>query len=180
MFDKEGFIESCRLAVEEHDPRRAIEELVSRAVSAPAQVMRGFGEPRRAGIDVIHRAGNLTILNVLWGPGMVFYPHDHRMWAVIGIYAGREDNFFFRRNGLSLERHGMKQLNERDTIRLGDAIIHSVTNPLDQITAAIHVYGGDLLGTPRSEWDAKTFAERPYDTAAMLRAFEESNAGLTA
>jgi predicted metal-dependent enzyme (double-stranded beta helix superfamily) len=74
----------------------------------------------------------------------------------------------------------MKQLNERDTIRLGDAIIHSVTNPLDQITAAIHVYGGDLLGTPRSEWDAKTFAERPYDTAAMLRAFEESNAGLTA
>lgn len=176
MFDKEDFIEACLVAVKEHAPRRAVEELVARAVSVPAQIIRGLGEPRRAGIDVIYRAADLTILNVLWGPGLAFHPHDHRMWAVIGIYAGREDNFFFRRNGKSLERHGMKQLNERNTIRLGDAIIHAVTNPLEQITAAIHVYGGDLWGTPRSEWDAQTLSERPYDTAATLQIFEESNA----
>lgn len=24
-------------------------------------------------------------------------PHNHRMWAVIGIYTGREDNIFWRR-----------------------------------------------------------------------------------
>ena len=41
----------------------------------------------------------LTVLNVVWAPGMVLPPHDHRMWAAIGIYAGQEDNEFFRRDG---------------------------------------------------------------------------------
>jgi len=40
-------------------------------------------------IDVWYR--DLTILNVVWTPGMVVYPHDHRTWAVIGLYGGRED-----------------------------------------------------------------------------------------
>jgi len=176
MFETEALIQSCRAALKEHDPRRAMDEVVARAVSAPAELMRAIGEPKRSAIDVLYRADDLTILNVCWGPGLEFKPHDHRLWAVIGIYTGREDNFFFRRNGQGLDRHGMKQLNERDTIRLGEAIIHAVTNPLDQITGAIHVYGGDLIGTPRSEWDPQTLKERPYDTAAMFRIFEESNA----
>ena len=40
-------------------------------------------------IDVWYR--DLTILNVVWTPGMAVYPQDHRMWAVIGLYGGRED-----------------------------------------------------------------------------------------
>ncbi len=61
---------------------------------------------------------------------------------------------------------------------LGVHFIHAVTNPLDQITCAIHVYGGDFFATPRSEWDPKTFEEQPYDVAHTMRAFEESNARL--
>ena len=44
---------------------------------------------------------------------MVFKPHDHRMWAVIGIYSGREENTFFRRAEQGLKRHGTKQLNAK-------------------------------------------------------------------
>ena len=40
----------------------------------------------------------LTVLHVVWAPRMTIYPHDHRMWAAIGIYAGQEDNSFFRRS----------------------------------------------------------------------------------
>ena len=29
---------------------------------------------------------------------MAIYPHEHRMWAVIGLYGGREDNTFYRRS----------------------------------------------------------------------------------
>jgi hypothetical protein len=46
------------------------------------------------------------------------------------------------------------------------------------VAAAIHVYGGDFFGTPRSEWDPITLTEQPYDVAATLRIFEESNARL--
>ena len=59
-------------------------------------------------------------------------------------------------------------------------MIHAVTNPLDQITAAIHVYGGDFFATPRSEWDPRTFEERPWDVEHVRQVFEEANKRLAA
>ena len=175
MFEKERFVEECRAALKTSDAHAAIRELVARAVSEPAQVVRALGEPQRVGVETIYKADDLTILNLCWGPRMVFRPHDHRMWAVIGIYGGREQNIFYRRNERGLRQHGTKELQTRDTVPLGATIIHSVTNPLDQITGAIHVYGGDFFATPRSEWDPKTFEEHPYDVEHTMRAFEESN-----
>ena len=175
MFEKERFIEDCRAALKEGDTHAAIRELVATAVSEPMHVLRALGEPQRAGVETIYRADDLTILNLCWGPWMKFKPHDHRMWAVIGIYGGREQNAFYRRAEHGLEQHGSKELHAKDTTPLGAAIIHAVTNPLDQITAAIHVYGGDFFATPRSEWDPKTFEERPYDVEDTMRAFEVAN-----
>jgi predicted metal-dependent enzyme (double-stranded beta helix superfamily) len=175
MFEKEGFIEDCRAALRERDSRAAIREIVARAVSEPSQIVRALGEPTRAGVETIYKADDLTILNLCWGPRMVIAPHDHRMWAVIGIYGGREQNMFYRRGDHGLTQHGMKEMNTKDTMPLGETIIHAVTNPLDQITGAIHVYGGDFFATPRSEWDPGTFEEHPYDVERTIRAFEESN-----
>ena len=175
MFHKERFIEDCRAAPKESDAHAAIRELVARAVSDPADIVRALGKPQRAGVDTLYKADDLTILNLCWGPRMVFKPHDHRMWAVIGIYGGREENTFFRRGEHGLTRHGTKEMNAGDTIPLGAAIIHAVTNPLDQITGALHVYGGDFFGTPRSEWHPTTFQEQPYSVEDTMRAFEESN-----
>jgi predicted metal-dependent enzyme (double-stranded beta helix superfamily) len=109
---------------------------------------------------------------------MIFKPHDHRTWAVIGIYTGREQNTFFRRADRGIAQHGTKELNAKDVASLGAATIHAVTNPLEQITGAIHVYGGDFFATPRSEWDSKTLDERPFSMEHTTRAFEEANARL--
>jgi len=176
MFQTDRFIEECRAALRETEAHAAINELVARAVNDPTQVMRAVGEPQRAGVNTIYKSDDLTILNLCWGPRMEFHPHDHRMWAVIGIYTGREQNTFYQRQERGLTRHGTKELNAKDTTLLGKNIIHAVTNPLDQITAAIHVYGGNFFGTPRSEWDPKSFEEHPYDVEHTMRAFEESNA----
>jgi len=178
MFDKERFIEDCRAALQETNALTAVRELVAKAVSDPAQMIRALGEPQRAGVETLHRSQDLTILNLFWGPQMVIKPHDHRIWAAIGIYAGREENTFYRRAERGLVRHGTKVLDAKDTAPLGATIIHAVTNPLDQITAAIHVYGGDFFATPRSEWNPQTFEELPYSVEDTMRAFEESNARL--
>lgn len=180
MFDKERFIEDCRAAVKDRDAQAVIQELVAKTVSDPFQLMRILGEPTRAGVDKIYVADDLTILNLCWGPRMVFKPHDHRMWAVIGIYTGREQNTFFRRAERGLTRHGTKELNVKDVAPLGTSIIHAVTNPLDQITGAIHVYGGDFFATPRSEWNPETLEEHPYNVEHTMQAFEDSNARLGA
>ena len=180
MFQKERFIEECRAALTAADAHDAIRELVARAVSEPAHVVHALGEPQRAGVETLFRSAELTILNLCWGPRMQFKPHDHRIWAVIGVYGGREQNTFYRRSEHGLTRHGTKELSAKDAIPLGAAIIHAVTNPLDQITGAIHVYGGDFFATPRSEWDPATLEERPYDVEQTMRAFEESNERLRA
>jgi predicted metal-dependent enzyme (double-stranded beta helix superfamily) len=175
MFNAERFTEDCCSALNQDNTHAAVKEIVARAVAEPSQVLKALGEPRLAGVETLYRSDSLTILNVLWGPFMRLYPHNHLMWAVIGIYGGREDNAFYRRSESGLIELGAKTVDTKDVIPLGDAIIHSVTNPLEKITAAIHVYGGDFFATPRSEWDPKTFEERPYDVAHLMRVFEESN-----
>ena len=176
MLEKERFIEDCRrAAATESDSQAAIRELVARAVSDPAQVAKAFGELTRSGVETVYRGPDLTILHLGWGPCMYMRPHDHRMWAVIGIYGGCEENTFFRRGAKGLVQHGTKTLQPKDTAALGASIIHAVTNPLDRITSAIHVYGGDFFAMPRSEWDPTTHEEQPYDVQHTLRAFEEAN-----
>ena len=111
---------------------------------------------------------------------MTIMPHDHRMWAVIGVYSGREDNIFWRRvaggAGGLIEAAGAKSLGERCAEPLERDVIHSVTNPLERLTAAIHLYGGDFYGAKRSDWDPETLLERDYDFALHRRMFEEANA----
>ena len=57
---------------------------------------------------------------------------------------------------------------------LGRDIIHSVTNPIARLRGAIHVYGGNFFGVPRSEWDPETLREERCDVERILRRFQES------
>ena len=175
MFDIQFFVEQCRAALSEKNVHAAVKEIIARALARPSQVAQALGESKLSGIQPLYRSESLTILNVLWGPCMRLYPHNHLMWAVIGVYGGREDNVFYRRNDSGLYESGAKTLETRDVVSLGDEVIHSVTNPLEQITAAIHVYGGDFFAVPRSEWDPQTFKEGPFDLAHAMQVFEESN-----
>src|SRR5262249_28074901 len=158
---------------------KAIRDVVARAVSDPAAVLKGLGEPKRPEVQTLFHSDRLTILNVVWAPLMTVMPHNHRMWAVIGIYTGREDNIFWRRvpgAPNKVEAAGAKALCEQDAVPLGADIIHSVTNPIDRLTGAIHVYGGDFFGTERSEWDALTLLEHASDGERARLLFEEANA----
>jgi predicted metal-dependent enzyme (double-stranded beta helix superfamily) len=180
MFTLEQFVADCRAAVAANASPQAVREVVARAVSDPAAVLKGLGTPQRATVQKLYHADDLTILNVIWGPYMTIMPHNHEMWAVIGIYTGREDNILWRRKqgeaGGIIEAAGAKALSEQDAFPLGRDIIHSVTNPIPRLTGAIHVYGGDFFGVDRSEWDPETLTECPYDVEKNMRLFEQANA----
>jgi predicted metal-dependent enzyme (double-stranded beta helix superfamily) len=177
MFVLEPFVAECRKALATDRPQQHMREVVARVVSDPAAVLAELGDPSRSGLHRLHHSDDLTILNIVWGPGMAVMPHNHRMWAVIGIYTGREDNIFWRRvpgeaDG-RLEARGARALCVRDAELLGADIIHSVTNPIPRLTGAIHVYGGDFFNPAgRSEWDPETLLEKPWDVAGAVRRFE--------
>ncbi len=182
MFDRDRFIEDCQAAVAQGGGHTGVRDVVARAVRDPASVIAALGEPQRAGINLLFRSETVTVLNLIWGPGMTIMPHDHRMWAVIGIYAGREDNIFWRRlpadAGREIEAAGARSLCRGDCTPLGPDIIHSVTNPIPRLTGAIHVYGGDFITQERSEWDPEALCERPYDVGKARQLFEDSNRAL--
>jgi predicted metal-dependent enzyme (double-stranded beta helix superfamily) len=178
-FDLERFIADCRAARQADPSHKLVREVVARAVSNPASVLKALGEPARSEVQRLFHSPDLTILNVIWAPKMTIMPHDHRMWAVIGVYTGREDNIFWRRVAGSdkgkLEAAGAKALSEGDAEPLGHNIIHSVTNPIRRLTGAIHVYGGDFFHQQRSEWDPETLLEGQFDVERAMRQFEEAN-----
>jgi predicted metal-dependent enzyme (double-stranded beta helix superfamily) len=178
MFDVEQFAADCRAALKDDSSHKSVREVVARAVADPSGVLKALGEPSRAGIQKLYHGPDLTILNVVWGPMMTVTPHNHQMWAVIGIYSGREDNMFWRRvgeDGHRIEAAGARALCVGDAEPLSHNIIHSVTNPIPRLTGAIHIYGGDFFAAHRSEWDAETLMEGPLDVEQAVRRFEESN-----
>ncbi len=175
MFTVDQFVADCSIALKESRPTAAIKELMQRTMAMPAEVEAALGTPVKAEIQTLHRSADLTVLNVIWAPGMSIYRHDHRIWAVIGIYGGQEDNAFFRRSEHGLVSAGGTTLQVKDCVPLGEKVIHAVTNPLRQFTGAIHVYGGDFFAIARSEWDPETLTERPYSVEHAMRAFAEAN-----
>ena len=181
MFDLNYFIAECRAALAADPSQRLVREAVARAVSEPSAVLKGLGEPKRAEVQTLYHASDLTILNVIWGPMMTVTPHNHQMWAVIGIYSGREDNIFWRRRpdgSGRVEAARARALCAGDVEALGHNVIHSVTNPIPRLSGAIHVYGGDFFAAERSEWDSETLTEGRYDAERAMRRFEEANAGM--
>ena len=179
-FERDRFLSDCQQAVVGTSPSLACRELVQRAVSTPAEALAGLGEPTQGGVQPLLVSDTLTVLNVVWAPRMTLMPHDHNMWAVIGVYSGREDNIFWKRRegsgGESIEAAAAKSLGPGEVCPLGRDIVHSVTNPTSRFTGAIHVYGGDFFANERSEWDPETLRERPYDVEKNMALFAEANA----
>ena len=179
MFETERFIADCRAAFAEDPTHKAVREVLASTVSDPVAVLKGLGEPKRAEIQKLFHSDTLTIINVVWAPGMMVMAHNHKMWAVIDIYTGREDNVFWRRvkgTPNKIEAAGAKALCAMDAEPLGADIIHSVINPIDKLTGAIHIYGGDFFAAERSEWDSLTLEEHRTDGERTRRVFEDANA----
>ena len=171
MFDLDAFIEACqRLVREPHAPKLAL-ELMREAVTdgpAVAAAVTPLGAGANALDAPLFRSPELTILNATLRPGFVSIPHDHGMWAVIGIYEGEEANTFYRRAGAGLEESNHRRVHAGEAILLGEEVVHAIENPLPTPTLGLHVYGGDLVAARRSMWDAGG-AEHPYDIPQFFR-----------
>jgi predicted metal-dependent enzyme (double-stranded beta helix superfamily) len=173
-FDVDELVSECRTALGADTPQLAVRDVLDRVLASSSSVADALGRDA-GGLESLHTSDDLTVLNVVWTPGMRLFPHDHRMWAVIGIYGGVEDNEFFRRAPAGLTPSGGRRAEERDVLVLGDDVIHAVSNTQATFTGAIHVYGGNFFTHPRSEWDPETLEERPFDIESARKVFADAN-----
>ncbi|HET7526018.1 MAG TPA: hypothetical protein VFK10_08765 [Burkholderiaceae bacterium] len=166
----ERFVADCREACATGPS--CVRDLIAQAISDPNDLLSALESPDVPGMRTIHRASDLTILHVVWGPKMEVPPHDHRMWAVVGVYAGCEVNRFWRRaNGPGLQPIGDATLCAGDAVVLDPGVIHSVANPQAHSTGSIHVYGGDFFAVERSEWASECAGEERFDPQRAVQRF---------
>ena len=173
--DIDQFVADCIAANKEADAQAAVNEVLARAVSTPDAVLAALGNPDKAGLNVLLSSPTLTIFAATWTPQMNLMPHDHLMWANIGIYTGREDNIFWKRTSNGIKAFGADALFVKDTAMLPEDALHSVTNPLQRFTGGIHIYGGDFFDTTRSQWNPETLEEEPSDGAKIRKMFQREN-----
>lgn len=173
--DIDRFVSDCTAASKEQNAQAAVNEVLAKAVSTPGAVLAALGDPEKAGLNVLLSSPTLTIFAATWTPQMNLMPHDHLMWANIGIYTGREDNIFWKRTSDGIKAFGADALFVKDTAMLPEDALHSVTNPLQRFTGGIHIYGGDFFDTSRSQWNPETLEEEPSDGARIRRMFQREN-----
>lgn len=176
MPDLGSFIADCLTAVRLDPTHKAVAEVMRERMNDHSAFLAEIGEPTEPGLIPLYKSPELTIINVVWKPEMVLMPHDHAMWAVIGLYTGREDNIFWRQlednGGPQIEAAGARSMGPGDVTPLGKDVIHSVTNPLGKLTGAIHVYGGDFFEAERLEWEAEGLTSRRWDPERTKALFE--------
>src|SRR5262249_53254999 len=63
-FDLDRFTADLRAALRERS-RQALREVVARAVSEPASLLKRIGAPEKGAVQVLHDAPDLTVLNVV-------------------------------------------------------------------------------------------------------------------
>lgn len=147
----------------------AVAEALATLVRRPEVIERAIGVDDRCGVTTLLASTGLTIQRIVWPAGIRIPPHDHRMWAVTGVYRGVEDNQLFRRHDDGLEPIGRRNVETGTVLSLECDAIHSVANPASAPCVALHVYGGDLDGTARSTW-GPAGDERSFDPEAMRAA----------
>jgi predicted metal-dependent enzyme (double-stranded beta helix superfamily) len=168
MFDLQTFIASCRRFVGAPDGARRALDLMRTFMGDAESIKKAVAanEPGKAILDApLFRSAELTILNVTLGPRFASPPHDHGMWAVVGIYEGQETNTFYRRSGEQLVEANRREIRAGDALLLGPDVIHAIANPLGSSTLGLHVYGGDLLAARRRMWKPGSYEELPFDTS---------------
>jgi predicted metal-dependent enzyme (double-stranded beta helix superfamily) len=178
-FDKDEFVSECLAAIRTADrPQAVVRDIVERAISSPSHLeaaVRPHSESPM--LTVWHRSDEFTALHIVWPPEVDLFAHDHNMWAVIGIYGGREDNSFYRRRDDGrIEPNTGRTLHPGDVVSLGSEVVHSVANPTRQWTAALHVYGGEFFTTPRTMWKMDTLEPVPLDPAFIRERLEAAAA----
>jgi 3-mercaptopropionate dioxygenase len=118
------------------------------------------GDPRSYESHLLYAEpdGAFSIVAVVWRPRQVTPIHDHVTWCVVGVLQGVEqEELFGCPTGDYLERAGHSaNLVGSVTGFAPPGDIHRVTNPTEDTTISLHIYGTDISrvgSSVRREYD---------------------------
>jgi predicted metal-dependent enzyme (double-stranded beta helix superfamily) len=141
------------------------------AIPEELRVPTGRGTRPNHGSYALHRSPGLFVSSVVWGPGDFAAAHDHQTWGMIGVVKNGIQETRFRRLDdrsradyaqLEKDRESMVKPGEISLLVPDEDEIHEMLNPTSDLTVEIHVYGQDLVGLGRHQYDLKTGAVKRW------------------
>ena len=163
------FVSHCIEAASGADAPEAVASVVRRAV-ADETFLASLAARKADGLaddGTLYRSSALTVLPADVPVGVLAPQHDHRMWAVVGVYAGREHNVLYARTDAGLREKSRVVVGPGEVVVLPADVVHTIANEGPDVLHAVHVYGGDLIGAVRSVWNRDTGAESALDWDAL-------------
>ena len=126
----------------------------------------GSGSRPNHGTYLLHQApSGLSVTAVVWGPGDFTLPHDHGTWGMIGVMANTITETRYRRlDDRSRDDYALLEEDRINQVKPGEISllvpdeyeIHQMNNLTDKATMEIHVYGLDLRGWDRRQYNPET------------------------
>jgi predicted metal-dependent enzyme (double-stranded beta helix superfamily) len=103
--------------------------------------------------------GTFCVTALAFEPGASTGVHNHRVWGVVGVYRGLEDQTFYKRRpegGLRFAGGMICEPGECSYLLPPEEEIHDVLNPTGDCSVSIHVYGADIARVPRQAYCLET------------------------
>lgn len=167
-FSLDRFVADAREAADAPDPLAATGALMARALDAAA-VGGPIDTPEPE--TLLYEDETVSVWHERFGPDEELPPHDHAMPAVLGVYAGREANRLWRREG-GWRPGGTLVLEPGEFHVFGPRDLHSVRALDGAPSHGLHIYLGALTQASRFlyRWeDGTPIAMDEASFAAMVR-----------
>lgn len=103
--------------------------------------------------------GTFCVTAVAFQPGAATDVHDHRVWGVVGVYRGLEEQDLYKRTpegGLRSAGKLVSQPGDCSYLLPPEEEIHRVINPTGDCSVSIHVYGANIIRVPRRSYCLET------------------------
>jgi predicted metal-dependent enzyme (double-stranded beta helix superfamily) len=137
-------------------------------------------EPRGPSVQYLlykHPADKFSITATVFDVGYHTTVHNHGTWGLIGVYHGTEREERYKRiddgsrPGYARLRPAGEALNTPGAVThliAPEEDIHRIFNLSPHPSLSIHVYGADLDGRPRQQFDLDTGEIREFQTRNVL------------
>jgi predicted metal-dependent enzyme (double-stranded beta helix superfamily) len=158
----------------------AAKPLLGRLLQDLSWLDERYRQPRDQSVQYLlrqHPDARYSIVAVVFDTGYSTTVHNHGTWGLVGVYHGEEGEERFKRTDDG-SRVGYVQLR-----RSGEVVntpgcvthliapeedIHRIRNLSPHPSRSIHVYGGDLNGKLRQQYDLETGAIKEFRTSVVV------------
>jgi 3-mercaptopropionate dioxygenase len=139
-----------------------------------------YAEPRGGSVQYLlhkHPADAFSIVSVVFNTDYATTVHDHGTWGLVGVWRGAEREERFKRTDDRSRADYAALRPSGEAVNLPGAVthllppdeeIHRITNQAPYPSCSIHVYGGDLNGKLRHQYDLATGAVKDFRTSIVV------------